>query len=329
MPESRNRVVGHDAGLEFIRQRIAENAFAGGWLIVGPEGVGKSTLAFQAARAILGATGDGVAAQRAAALIAAGAHPDLFVARPEWNPKTQKFAADIAVSTIRNLIHFMSRTAGMGGWRVAIVDSADELNRNAANALLKVLEEPPSKAVLMLTSARAGRLLATIRSRCRRIELRSVERSVVAQFLREETDGAAGDVEKIADAAAGRPGLALRLALGDGATALAAVEDFIRSSATGRTPESIARLTAKGSESAFDLFETLLLDRLAATIRSKALAGAEESEMEALVAAYDGARDQFARGAGLNFDRVQIAGAVARALARAGVGRMAGVGTTG
>ncbi|MEO1014875.1 MAG: DNA polymerase III subunit delta' [Pseudomonadota bacterium] len=322
MPEARARLFGHEEAMSAVRHRIRDGSFSNGWLIAGPDGVGKATFAFQTARILLGAEEDDADGRRAASLIAAGAHPDLFVARRAWNEKTQKFATEISVDTVRALGSFLSRTAAMGGWRAAIVDSADELNRNAANALLKVLEEPPARAVLMLTTSQPGRLLATIRSRCRVLTLRPLTDAAVRSFLEAGEDIALNEIDRLVDGARGRPGLGLRLSTNDGAMALAAVEEFMRASDAARQPDAIGRLSARGGEAAYELFVALLGERLADTVRRNAADGAPEQLVRSLVAAYDAAREQFSRGQGLNLDRAQVAGAVWRILARADIGRM-------
>src|SRR4029077_17008291 len=104
-------------------------------------------------------------------LVGARSHPDLFHLRRTLNPDTGRMRAEIVVDDVRGLGEFMHMTPAMGDWRVAIIDSADEMNRNAANAVLKILEEPPPNAVLLIVAHAPGRLLPTIRSRCRRLAL--------------------------------------------------------------------------------------------------------------------------------------------------------------
>ena len=121
--------------------------------------------------------------------IAAQAHPDLLVIERTINEKTGKLHQEIQVDDVRRSIGFFGSTAAEGGWRVAIVDVVDELNKYGANALLKILEEPPRQALLLLVSHSAARVLPTIRSRCRVLGLRPL---------------AAGDVARAAAAAIGR-----------------------------------------------------------------------------------------------------------------------------
>jgi DNA polymerase-3 subunit delta' len=163
------------------------------WLIGGPAGIGKATLAYRLARYVL-ANPDaaGPAVRSAASLavapdhpaaqrIAAQAHPDLLVLERAINEKTGKLYTVIRVEDVRRTVSFFGSTAGEGGWRVCIVDAADELQYpQAANALLKILEEPPANALLLLVSHAPARLLPTIRSRCRRLTLRPLSTAEVA-----------------------------------------------------------------------------------------------------------------------------------------------------
>ncbi len=298
-----------------LQRALQQGALANGWLVTGPEGVGKATLAYRLARALLhndGASLDPPADGRAHALIAARAHPDLFVAERVYDEKKERHAAEIAVETSRDLISFLSLTPSLGAWRVVIVDTADDLNRNSANALLKALEEPPAKTAIFVLSASPGRLLATIRSRCRRLTLRPYADEDVAAFLEREGAAAGGDARKIAEAAEGRPGFALKLALGEGAEAIDAVGDFL----AARDPASVAqRLAPKSADAIWPIFQELLLrrvDRAAHTAAINADARAAD-----FVALREAVTTLFARGDSLNFDRFQIVLAAARAFAAA------------
>jgi DNA polymerase-3 subunit delta' len=171
------------------------------WLLGGCPGVGKATLAYRMARFVLAhpdhslppvatATSLHVDAEHPVARrVAAQAHGDLLVLGRTINEKTDKLRQEIQVDDVRRSVTFFGSTPAEGGWRVAIVDAVDELNGEGANALLKILEEPPRRALLLLVSHSAGRVLPTIRSRCRLLTLRPL---------------AAGDVARAAAAAIGQ-----------------------------------------------------------------------------------------------------------------------------
>jgi DNA polymerase-3 subunit delta' len=194
-PWRSQRLVGHDDAEKTMLAAQQSGRLHHAWLLTGPRGIGKATLAWRFARFLLcgqqqgGLFGDGPDSLEVAsdapgrALVDARSHPDLFHLRRSLNPDTGRMRAEIAVDDVRGLGAFMHMTPAMGKWRVAIVDSADEMNRNSANAVLKVLEEPPPNAVLLIVAHAPGRLLPTIRSRCRRLALQPLADETVVRLL--------------------------------------------------------------------------------------------------------------------------------------------------
>ncbi|MGO4705276.1 DNA polymerase III subunit delta' [Microvirga sp. 2MCAF38] len=177
--------------LAFFGHREGEAAFLEGlrsgrlhhaWLIGGPQGIGKATLAYRVARAVLDldpraeapASLDVSQASRAAHQVAALSHPNLAVLRRAPGTDKKAASATIPVDAVRKALGMFSSTAANGGYRVCIVDSADDLTIASANALLKVIEEPPPRSIFLIVSHAPQRLLPTIRSRCRRLLLRSL-----------------------------------------------------------------------------------------------------------------------------------------------------------
>lgn len=187
------------------------------WLLTGPEGVGKATFAYRAARRLLGARpapeygllgadpSDPVCRQ-----IIAHSSADLMVLERETDDG--KARRNIPVDEARRLPEFFSKAPASAPYRVAIIDAADDLNVNAANAVLKTLEEPPERGVLFLVSHAPGRLLPTIRSRCRKLAFPAWSEARTAAFVTEQTGIAGADAERLAQMAKGAPGRALELA---------------------------------------------------------------------------------------------------------------------
>ncbi len=186
-PRQTRELIGHAEAQRQILSAWESGRFPHAILIGGPEGIGKATLAYRIARFVLaGGPAEGLdvpADHPVARQIEAQAHPDLLVLRRVWNEDTKKLRTEIRVEDVRKTVSFFGSTSAYGGYRVSIVDSADELNRAGANALLKILEEPPPKSLLVIVSHSPGRLLPTIRSRCRRVSLRPLSAPEVAQAL--------------------------------------------------------------------------------------------------------------------------------------------------
>ncbi|HET9638096.1 MAG TPA: DNA polymerase III subunit delta' [Allosphingosinicella sp.] len=211
---------GHDDAVADFRDALDSGRLHHAWLVSGPEGVGKALFAAKAALRVL-AQGQGsldspgldVADDHPAAhLVAAGSHPDLMRLErlPRENSATGELARNIGVDQVRSLQRLFNTTASLSAWRVVIVDSIDDLERNAANALLKNLEEPPPSSVFFLVSHAPERLLPTIRSRCRSLRLSRLDDDAMTSALRAELPDADGkEIRDLAAAGNGSPGRAL------------------------------------------------------------------------------------------------------------------------
>jgi DNA polymerase III subunit delta' len=202
-PRETHAFYGHAEAEQKLLADYRSGRIAHAWLIGGPAGIGKATLAYRMARFVLAhpdpatvsqATSLAVAPDNPVARRVAGrAHPDLLVL--ERTPGDNGVLRTvITVEQVRRTVGFFGSTAGEGGWRVCVVDSADELKYpEGSNALLKVLEEPPAKSLFLVVSHAPGRLLPTIRSRCRRLSLRPLDEAYVAQAAASALGGDADD----------------------------------------------------------------------------------------------------------------------------------------
>ena len=224
-PREVEDLFGHEAALAEFESALQSGRLHHAWLIVGPEGVGKATLAYRMAREVL-ALGDGQqhAPNSDAALfrkVAGLAHPNLLLLRRSYNEKTKRYSQWIGVDEVRRLRNFLGHSAGETGWRVVVVDRADELNQNAANALLKALEEPPQRSLFLLVAAAEGRIPVTIRSRCRILRVNALPGEALRQAVKAalSRDGYKVDAKTLAKALAlsqGSVRRALELATGEG-----------------------------------------------------------------------------------------------------------------
>jgi DNA polymerase-3 subunit delta' len=260
-------LIGHEAAEAAFEASRARGRLHHAWLLTGPEGAGKATFAYRAARRLLGAPEDaahGILGSSpdhpVSRQIIAHAHPDLFVIeRLGEDGKARKV---IPVEETRRISEFFSKSPASAAHRVAIVDAVDDLNPFGANALLKTLEEPPAHGVLLLVSHSPGRLLPTIRSRCRRLAFPPLGLEETAAFVRHREDVSAEDALRLARMAGGAPGRAWALA---GAKAID-MDDAARALIEGlpRLDEAMALSLAdrfRGGEGQAQF--NLLFDRLA------------------------------------------------------------------
>jgi DNA polymerase-3 subunit delta' len=360
-PRANPYLVGHEAAAAALIEAHGQGKLPHAIIIGGPRGIGKATLAFRLARFLFSQGSGGVglfstAPPSSLALaaddpvfsrVASGGHADLLTIERGINPSKWKkrdtppdadsrkrvLRDEIVVDDTREVANFLRLTAAEGGWRVVIIDSADDMNRNAANALLKILEEPPQHALLILVSHNPGRLLPTIRSRCRKLALKPLAQTEVVRLIgRYRPDISYDDGQALARLGEGSIGRALDLA---GAGGIDLYRTLLK--LLGRLPELDAvalhsfadKLARAEAEDAYRTVAELLTQWLGRMIRMAAQGsetGAEAGgEGEIVRGELDGMRrlaarrplDQwvevwektvrlFAQADGLNLDRKQV-----------------------
>lgn len=229
-PRDTVRLFGQEIAERSFLQAQSHGRLHHGWLLTGPRGIGKATFAYRLARFLLAEEPGGGLFGAADAVpksldvspdhpvshrIAAGSEPGLLSIRRSADEKTGKVHSQIVVDDVRKLRDFFGLSATEGGRRIVIVDAADEMNTSAANALLKLLEEPPKGAMLFLVSHQPSRLLPTIRSRCRELKLHPLGAEDMARAL-EQALGQADDSLALAQLSGGSVGEAIRVMSGGG-----------------------------------------------------------------------------------------------------------------
>ena len=330
-PRQTARLVGQDRALAIVSRALRSGRPPQAWLICGPPGVGKATLAYRIARYLLGygATGRGPvdlsvpANDPASVQVAAGSHPGLLVLKRSIDPKTDKLMTVLSVDEVRRLSGFFGMTSGAGGWRVAVVDTADDMNDAAANALLKLLEEPPSCAMLLVLSNTPGRLLPTIRSRCQRLNLRPLgEPDMEAELERLLPEQSAAGRASLARLARGSLGAALTLAGGEGLMLAGEADRLIDQAAQPDVPalfalaDKLSRIT-----DGLDMLGAFLTQALAERIRARALGG--QAQLNRWIGALEKLTRNFARTEAIHLDPHQTLLTAAREINAAS--RRAGV----
>jgi DNA polymerase-3 subunit delta' len=191
-PRETSGLLGQEAAERAFREAIGAGRLHHAWLLGGPKGIGKATLAFRVARHLLAGgdraglpeTLDLPAGHPVARQVAGLSHPNLVLLRRQKAPGAKTVPTQIGVDAARRALHLFAETSADSGYRICIVDCADELNLASANALLKVIEEPPPRSLFLIVSHAPGRLLPTIRSRCRRLALKPLTVEEVARVLR-------------------------------------------------------------------------------------------------------------------------------------------------
>lgn len=272
-PWERHGLVGHKRAELAVLEALRSQRFAHAWLIAGPEGIGKATFAYRVARFVLSARDPFARAAQATSLdiapeertarqIAAGSHPDLFLLERTVGT-SGKLRTEITVEDARRATSFLQTTSSQGGWKVLIVDVADELNRNAANALLKIIEEPPGRSLVLMVAHAPMRLVATIRSRCRRLRLEPLTPDEIVEVI-SGLPGVVAPSEMIAEAAAMAEGSVRRALLLMEEQAIEFVR-MVRAALEApngdwRAPtfKLLGKLGARAGEGAFDIvFDTI------------------------------------------------------------------------
>jgi len=284
LPSETLHLVGHQSALNRLQTAHRSGRLHHAWLMSGPRGIGKATSAFHFARQLLshpdGADfplkGDPIDVPTSVSgPVARGAHPDLLHLTRPWDEKGKRFKTKLSVDEVRKTQSFYGMTAGAGGWRITIVDAADDMNAEAANALLKVLEEPPKRSLFLVLSHASGGLLPTIRSRCQILPMQPLSEAEVMEALQALNLQA---VPALLNAACARSEGSVRRAIQllrtNALKEISVFETLLTARASGTAKDWMAahsladRLSRRGEEESYELFFELALDALATDVRT-------------------------------------------------------------
>ncbi len=222
-PRRAQVLIGHADHERDLLRTYREDRLPHAILLGGSAGIGKATLAWRLARFLVANPSGRVPAGavdlavdpagKAAAEVASLSHPDIALLRREVNERTGRFFAEIRADDVRRTIGLFQRQPGAGGYRICIVDSAEDLNRSSANALLKLIEEPPPRSLFLIVAHRPGLVLPTIRSRARLLRLADLTPDEIGRVVRALGPPSAGLPDEVVAAAAGRARGSVREAL--------------------------------------------------------------------------------------------------------------------
>ena len=298
-------IVGQDRAVGQFLDALSTRRLHHAWLIAGPRGVGKASFARAAAKRVLADAAGPASApglhvgddHPTARLLAAGSHPDFRLLERLENPKTGNLSRNISVDQVRGLGDMLGVTPSMSPWRAIAIDSADDLEASAANALLKMLEEPPANTIFFLVAHAPGRLLPTIRSRCRRLDFEPLGDDAMTSLLSSLIPG--GNVGDLVRLAGGSPGRALQGASLDLAPLEAEARAMIAEGDpdNGRRSKLASALSGKAAAERYAAF----LDLVPALIAREARA-AEEPRRSRALDAYARARETVALAPRLSLD---------------------------
>ncbi|WP_029057004.1 DNA polymerase III subunit delta' [Stappia stellulata] len=286
LPRERTLLYGHAPAETVLLDAYRSARMHHAWILSGPKGIGKATLAFRFARFVLAHPDPSSEAARAASdlwlspedptfrKVAAGAHPGILHLKRPYDAKRKskdKFKQDLTVDEVRRAVPFFGSTGAQGSWRICIVDAADDMNQNAANALLKVLEEPPKRSLFLVLAHAPGRLLPTIRSRCRMLSTKPLADGEVAAGLAEFgiADTNTRESARATELADGSLRKAITLAssdaieLADGFSALVRQLPDVDVAQVHGFADAVSR---NGAEDAWTLFQDLVADHLHARL---------------------------------------------------------------
>jgi len=307
-PEAQQTLVGHKEAQSQLLDAYNSGKLHHAWLIAGQKGIGKATFAFEMARQLFTLSGS-ESRRRVSEMVATGAHPNLKIIRRAFNHKTGKFAASTSVDVVRDAMRFFQTSAATQGLRICIVDSIDDMNANAANALLKTLEEPPANALFLLTCNQLGKTLPTIRSRCRLLRLGVLSdhdvAAVVTQIAGPDTQA---QLPSILEIARGRPRKALEAVMASSDPTLQALGNLLQKPSASNDAQFLqvsASVAQSKDEAIWPMALEMLENAIAWRIKHLAITDKQNPALAKALTVWEKTGKQLAEQAIFNLDKKQ------------------------
>jgi DNA polymerase-3 subunit delta' len=304
-------LIGHDEAMRQVAEAFASSRMHHAWLLTGIEGIGKTTLAYHIAQHVLSSGQNALGKidmnHRVAKLIAAEAHPDMLVVRRATDDKTGELRNVIVVDDALKIASFLHKTSTHGGWRVVIIDEAHALNRHGQNAILKILEEPPARVLILITATTPGALLPTIRSRCRVLQLAPLDDAHMKTILaRSGPELASSDIDRLIRLSGGSIGFALKILRTETLPLYEELLSLLRDLPkldTTRLHKLADQISRKADAESFDVIRALLIDHLREIAREQASSGSDGRVINLRIQLWDKVRATFAMADTGNLDR--------------------------
>ena len=329
-PKNNTYLIGHEDIEKIFLDAWKNNSLHQAWLISGPKGIGKATFAYKLARFLLSADKEKAdtynsldisSSSQVFKQVSTGSNPDFkLLERGYLKTERQKIvkaikdgnymsdeelgelkkSSVITVDDVRTVNEFLSKKSADGRWRVVLVDSVDEMNTNSANAILKILEEPPHKTIMLLISHNPSRLLPTIRSRCAKLELKPLAGNIVASLLRRyRPDTTEDDIKKTVAIAGGSIGKAIAYIDGNAVRFYEKIYALATAGKNFKTGDMLKFCDeASSSDENYELFKELVLKFLSEQAKSL-------NKIEETAEVFDKATKTFVETEALNLDKRQ------------------------
>ena len=304
-------LIGHDEAMQQVADALSSGRMHHAWLMAGVEGIGKMTLAMHIAASVLSGGENQIGKinlqHRVTKLIAAEAHPDMLVVRRGVDEKTGEQRKVITVDEVLKIANFLHNTSTHGGWRVVIIDEAHLLNRNGQNAVLKILEEPPSRTLILITVTTPGALLPTIRSRCRVLPLAPLDEKQMKTILRRTAPTLSeDDLARLVTLSGGSVGFALKVA----GTEMLPLFEEIEGMLSPAKPLDLSRLhkiaekiSPKSEADSYEVMTTLLVNSLGQAARHEAVGQGSTPQLEQKMRLWEKVGASFTLADSANLDR--------------------------